>query len=269
MPESGRVAVEGTELAFEHEASGAGAPLVLLHAGICDRSMWDGVVDQLQGRPWLRFDLPGFGESGVPEGPYEVYRYVLGLMDARGIDRAVVCGVSFGGGVAIDLAVGAPERVAALIGVCTGPFGREWPDDLMAQAEEADRAATDGDLEQAVELELRIWVDGPHRGPDDVDPALRAHAADMNRAAWQAGGGGEAMELQPMALGRLDEIRVPTLVVDGELDQPHSRLGGQLLVDGIPNARLALMPGVAHLPPLEQPEEFARHVRAFLDAAGV
>jgi 3-oxoadipate enol-lactonase len=267
--ESGRVEVEGAQLAFEHEPEGAGATLVLLHAGICDQRLWDGVVERLHGRPWLRYDLRGFGRSTLPDAAYEPYRDLLGLLGARGIDRAALCGVSFGGGVAIDAAIGAPDRVAALIGVCTGPFGREWPDDLMAQAEEADRAAEAGDVERAIELELRMWVDGPQRGPDAVDPALRELARDMNRAAWRAGNGGEGVELQPLAVGRLGEIRAPTLVIDGELDQPHSRHGCRLLADGVPGARYVLMPGVAHLPPLEQPEAFVREVAGFLAAAGL
>ncbi len=269
MRESGRVTVHGAELAFEHEPQGAGAPLVLLHAGICDRRLWDGVVERLTGRSWLRYDLRGFGESTLPEASYEPYRDLLGLLDARGIDRAALVGVSFGGGVAIDAAIAAPDRVAALVGVCTGPFGREWPDDLMRQAEDADRAAEAGDLEQAIELELRMWVDGPQRAPDELDPAQRELARDMNRAAWRAGNGGEGVEVQPLAVGRLDEIRAPTLVVDGELDQPHSRQGCRLLADGVPGARYVLMPGVAHLPPLEQPEAFVREVTDFLERAAV
>jgi pimeloyl-ACP methyl ester carboxylesterase len=264
-----RLEVDGAALAAEHEPAGEGAPVVFLHAGIADRSMWDGVVDHLAGRPWVRYDLRGFGESTLPDGPYQPHGDVIGVLDALGIERAVVCGVSFGGAVAIDTAIAAPERVAALIAVATGPFGRERDAALVAEMEAADQAADDGDLERALELELRIWVDGPQRAPDELDAALRERARAMNRAAWNAGMGGEPEVLEPLAVARLGEITAPTLVIDGELDQAATHAGCRQVADEVPNARLVVMPGVAHLPPLEQPEAFTGHVADFLARVGV
>ena len=76
--------------------------------------------------------------------------------------------------------------------------------------------------------------------------------------------GGEGEALEPFAAGRLGEIGCPTLVIDAELDQPSVHVSCRQLADGIPNARLVVIPGVAHLPPLEAPAVFAGHVQSFL-----
>ena len=234
MATTERLTVEGAELVVEHELGGDGTPLLLVHAGICDRTMWDGVVGRLEGRPWIRYDLRGFGESPPTEGTYLVYRDLLGVLDALGVERAAVCGVSFGGGTAIDTAIAAPERVAALIAVATGAFGRERDPALMAQMEEADEAGLGGDVERAIELELRIWVDGPERQPEDVDPALREHVRVMNGRAW-AGMDVDCQPdgIEPNAAGRLAEIVAPTLVIEGALDQPSSRAGCRQLAEEV------------------------------------
>jgi 3-oxoadipate enol-lactonase len=269
MATTERLAVQGAELVVEHELDGQGVPLLLVHAGIADRTMWDGVVGRLEGRPWIRYDLRGFGDSALPDGAYVGYLDLLGVLDALGVERAAVCGISFGGGLSIDAAIAAPDRVAALVAVDTSPFGRERDPGLTAQMQEADAMGEAGDIDGAVELELRIWVDGPQRGPDELDPALRERARAMNRRAWDAGMGGDVDVLEPYAAGRLAEITAPTLVIVGALDQPSTHESCRQLAEEIPNARLAVMPGAAHLPPLEQPEAFARLVVDFLRDAGV
>ena len=152
---------------------------------------------------------------------------------------------------------------------CTGAFGRDRDPELSALSAEADAVGEGGDVERAVELELRIWVDGPQRGPDALDPALRERARALNRTAWAAGMGGEGEALEPFAVGRLGEIACPTLVIDAELDQPSVHVSCRQLADGIPGARLVVILGVAHLPPLEAPAAFAGHGRTFLEEHGL
>jgi 3-oxoadipate enol-lactonase len=269
MREGGRILVHGAELRYERELDGEGTPLIMLHAGIANLELWDGVVDELAGRPWVRYDLRGFGQSSLPPGSYDVYRDLLGVMDALAIPQAVLLGISFGGGVAIDATLAAPDRVAGLVAVCTSAFGSERDPDLARQSEEADTIGEAGDIEGAVELELRIWVDGPQRAPDVLDPALRERARELDRTAWTAGMGGEGEALEPFAAGRLGEIGCPTLVIDAELDQPSVHASCRRLADGIPNARLVVIPGVAHLSPLEAPAEFAGLVQSFLAEHGL
>lgn len=75
---------------------------------------------------------------------------------------------------------------------------------------------------------------------------------------------GRPVVLDPPAAGRLDEVRIPTLVVHGELDAPSQLLAADVLVAGVAGARRIDVPGVAHLPNLERPELFTSMLLSFL-----
>lgn len=251
-----------------HEASGSGPPLVLVHAGICDARMWDEVAGLLAPEHRvLRYDMRGYGRSGPAVGTYSPRADLLSVLDAEGIERAAVCGVSFGGAVAIETAVVSPERVSALAVVCSAVDWSAVPPELAERIEEADAAGEAGDIDRAVELELRIWVDGDGRR-EPVDTGLRERVREMNRRAWElaAQSNGEAdWSDEPPAEQRLDEIAVPTLVVAGEWDVAFMRASCRDIARRVRGAQFATMSRAAHLPPLERPAEFASILHEFLD----
>jgi pimeloyl-ACP methyl ester carboxylesterase len=113
-----------------------------------------------------------------------------------------------------------------------------------------------------------MWVDGPYRTPDQVDPVLRALVAEMQRHAFAmpVPDSVDLYAIEPPALERLQEIQVPTLIIVGELDVPEVVVAAQTLADRIPGARQIVMPGVAHLPSLEDPQTFNDHLRAFISS---
>jgi pimeloyl-ACP methyl ester carboxylesterase len=257
--------VNGAEI--HYEIQGVGDPLVLVHAGIADRRMWDPQLEAFAERyRVIRYDLRGFGETAPVAGPYSHHDDLRALLDHLGVERASFVGCSMGGGVALDFALENPEATAALVLVCSAVGGfepdleppREW-DELV----EADAA---GDLERVSELEVRIWVDGPRRDPEAVDPAVRDLVREMNGIALrnEAAGLGEEVPLDPPAAERLHEVRCPTLVVVGELDQPFAALRADLLTVGVPGARKVTMRGTAHLPNMERSGEFNSLVLEFL-----
>ncbi|HEY7358443.1 MAG TPA: alpha/beta hydrolase, partial [Ktedonobacterales bacterium] len=185
-----------------------------------------------------------------------------------GVERAYLVGSSMGGSLAIDFALEHPEMVAALIPVGAGVSGEQPSDFLLERWKEIDAAAEGGDLAQAVELELRLWVDGPGRSPEQVDPVMREQVRQMNtenfaRAPEQEQGQPQPLELP--AIARLGEIHAPTLVLVGAHDVPDMLASADLLARGIPGAQKAVMPGAAHLPSMEQPEQFNRLVLKFLE----
>jgi len=263
--------INDATLAYDELGSG-GAPVVLLHAGITDRRMWDGCVEGLAARHRVvRYDLRGFGESTMPPGRYSHAADLLGLLDWLSIQRAALIGVSMSGGVAIDLTLEHPERVAALIPVASAVGGyQQWSQDMEDADAAIDEAIRVGDLDVANELEMRLWIDGPRRSPADVDPEFRARARALNAGVLARVGEQEPTEqarLDPPAISRLGEIRVPTLVVVGDADVEDVLVIGEQLTQRIPGARKAVLPDVAHLPPMEQPELFTRLALDFLDAA--
>jgi pimeloyl-ACP methyl ester carboxylesterase len=256
--------VSGGRLAFD--VDGEGPALVLVHAGICDRRMWEGVWPALTARHRVvRYDARGFGESSPAKTPFSPRADLVAVLDHLGIGRAALCGVSFGGQIALETAFEYPDRVGALALVCCTIDWGDAPDGLVARMEEADAAGEAGDVERAVELELRIWLDGSGRA-EPLDPALRESVRAMNLRVWELGleGTATAERLTPPASTRLESIGVPTLVVAGEYDVPFMTESCRSLAAVVPRARFELLDGVAHLPPIERPAVFAPLLLDFL-----
>jgi 3-oxoadipate enol-lactonase len=257
---------------LHHQTAGAGRPVALVHAGICDSGMWDPQWRSLAGScRLLRHDMRGFGRSPLPPQPYSNARDLLDVMDAAGIDRAVLVGTSLGGRVALEVALAAPDRVSALVLVGSGLPDHEWSQAVRDYGAAEDAAIERGDLDAAAELNVRFWVDGPRRDAAQVDASVRDHVRAMQRRAldlqvpvWEDA----EEELRVPDLGeRLGEIRQPALVLVGEVDQPDIHAIAARLGEGLPNATSATIPAAAHLPSLERPEPFDRLVTEFLVSA--
>lgn len=256
--------VNGAQLYYEE--AGDGHALVLIHAGICDSRMWDDQWDEFAERyRVVRFDLRGCGRSAQPPEEFSLRDDLLELLRLLGIERAYLLGVSMGGGLAVDFTLEHPGIVGALVLVAAGVSGRRPSAQLIEQWKGVDAAFQSGGIPLANEQELRMWVDGPEREPDEVDPIVRGRVGEMNanNFAMQSDAA-RARPLEPPALDRLHEIRVPTLVIAGDLDQPDVLDSCQLLAENIAGARQVVMPGTAHVPSMERPEEFNGLVLNFL-----
>ena len=264
---TGTADVNGTKLYYE--VAGGGGPLVLVHAGIADGRMWDAQVDAFSAHyRTIRHDMRGFGRSPMVEGPYSHHADLRALLDALGVGRASFVGCSRGGGAVLDFALENPGRVGALVLVGSAVGGFEFDEEPPEEWDELVAADEAGDLERVSELEVRMWVDGPRRGPGVVDPAVRDLVGEMNLIALknEALGIGEELDPQPPAATRLSQIRAPTLVLVGEEDRPRILAAADLLEREIPNARKTVIPGTAHVPNMERPEEFNRLVLDFLQS---
>jgi pimeloyl-ACP methyl ester carboxylesterase len=260
--------INGVDLAYDE--AGSGAPLLLLHAGIADRRMWDDVMPALSERfRVVRCDLRGFGETPLPDGPFVYAADVVSLLDALDIGRAHVIGVSMGGHVALDVAIAHPERVDRLVLVGSGIDGWQHDEALIAAWEQEAEAFDGGDLDEAAWISVRTWLDGPTRGDDAVDASLRRRVFEMQRLTYdhetpEATGGW----LTPSRRKRLGDVRASTLVLVGALDQPGFGRIARVLATEIPDAGFEGLPGVAHAPPMEDPAGFLEAVLPFLSEDG-
>ena len=262
-----------TSSGLAYETAGKGEPLVLVHAGVADRRMW--------GPQWpafaashraVRYDLRGYGESLPPSGPWSHHADLLGLLDELGLERAHLVGASVGAGIAVEAALAQPRRVASLVLAAPGGalFG-EATDDLRSVWHDEVKALDRGDLDAAVEVNVRAWVDGLGRPPEAVDPAIRTFVGAMQRDAfelpeWDPEGAPES-ELEPPAHARLVEVDCPTLIVVGEADQVATLDAAKRLADEVPGAQLVSSPDAAHMLTLERPDEFERLVLGFVATA--
>ncbi|MCC6793466.1 MAG: alpha/beta fold hydrolase [Thermomicrobiales bacterium] len=259
--------INGAEIAFDDR--GAGSALLLIHAGIADRRMWDAQVAAFEGtHRVVRFDMRGFGESSAPSDAYANYEDARGLLDALGIDRAVVAGDSMGGEAALDLALAYPDRVSGLVLISTRAACDAVSPELEAIWEESDEAFEAGEIEKATAIEVDGWIVGSGRTRNDVDREYLAKAEAMIRLTWERAAAGDDLgppiKLDPPRLDRLAQVRVPTLLVTGDRDLPDIAESMHALAAGIAGARLVQITDTAHLPPLERPDEFNRHLREFL-----
>ena len=253
------------------EVAGEGPAVALVHEGICDSRMWDPQWDSWSREfRLLRVDLRGFGRTPLEPGRFAHARDLIAALEAHGFDRVALVGVSLGGRVVLEVALARPELVSALVLVAPGLPGHAWSEQALAGWGEEEAALGAGDLERAVELNLRMWVDGPRRRPEDVDAGLRARVAEMQRSAFELqlplDEDEEELLVEDLAQ-RLSEIQAPTLVLVGEEDQPDMQAIADRLAQEIPAARRATIPNTAHVPSMERPREFDELVLPFLREA--
>jgi 3-oxoadipate enol-lactonase len=252
-----------------HEIAGHGETVVLVHAGIVDSRMWDPQWPLLTERyRTLRYDMRGFGRSPLPAEPYAHARDLSELLDGLEIDRAALVAVSMGGRVALELAVARPRLVSALMLVGSGLPGHHWSQTVQSYGQSEDDAISRGDIDEAVELNLRMWFDGPGRTSDQVDAAVRAKAGEMQRRAFElqipVGEAADEELLVEDMEQRLGEIAVPTLVAVGEHDVSDMHEIAEQLESAIPGAHRHDIAGAAHIPNMEQPAQFDELMLGFL-----
>ena len=248
-----------------YEVAGSGEPtVILMHGGLLDCHMWDGQFELLaKTHRVVRYDADAHGRSPLPPDVYWDHASLRELMDALGIERAILVGLSMGGKVAIDLALEEPERVEAIVAVSSGLSGYRFESDLyLEQRDVMIEAWRAGEFDAVVESFQRCWTDGPQRAPEDVDPEVREKVRAM-----ALNGIAHAMEgrlIDPAAIDRLDELQLPMLVVLGELDMPGIHEIADLIVAANPNAELVSIPDAAHMVNMEAAERFNELVLEYL-----
>ncbi len=268
---NGFMDVDGGKIYYD--ICGSGPTLVLTHAGFVDSGMWDGQwEDFTRSYRVIRHDMIGYGKSSPAMGGRCRRDDLYHLLQQLGVERAILLGCSLGGEVTLDFALEHPQIVAGLVLVSSVPGGFQFQGQPPANLLEMMAAVQQGDLERASDLQIRIWVDGPFRQPEQVNPGVRKHAAAMNRIAvknetWARADVQPLRPLAPPAIERLAQVHVPTLIVDGALDDPEVLRAGVLLHTQIPGAKKVILPESAHVPNMEKPVEFNQAVLRFLNEA--
>jgi pimeloyl-ACP methyl ester carboxylesterase len=239
---------------------GEGPVVVLLHAGIADRSMWREHLEPLAaaGHRVIALDLPGFGEAPVPAAMTH-WLDVIETLEALGIERSTLVGNSFGAAVALRVAVVAPEKVGALVLAAPSAEAPEVSPAMEAVWEAEEAALERGDVDGAVTAVLDGWV---------RDARIRDRVAEMQRRTFekQLAAPGPAPAPDPVEddWSVVAAVRVPVLVIEAELDHPDSGVTAAMLERTVTRVRRETVAGAGHLVPLEAPDEFRSLVLGFL-----
>jgi pimeloyl-ACP methyl ester carboxylesterase len=238
------------------EIRGEGPPLLLIMGIWGELAAWDPVLRLLAGFQTIAFDAPGIGDTQVPSYPRpwpEHARFAAGVLDAVGIRRAHVLGMSFGGLVAQQLAILAPDRVDRLVLVSTtsgvlhvpgqpsAMLGllRPWTSpDVLRDA----GSVFGGRIRREPQLMDRLGIRTP-----------RTLAAYLHRLSGLSGWWGLPWT-----------IRQPTLVLTGDDDPIVPSSNSRILAACLPNARLHIIRGGGHLVLFDSPGEVAPLIGGFL-----
>jgi 3-oxoadipate enol-lactonase len=246
--------IDGTH----YRASGAGAPVVLVHGVGADLEMWEAVAARLAPtHRVIRYDMIGHGASAKPPGPYQLGAFVRqleGLADGLGLERFALAGFSMGGLVAQGFALAQGARVDRLVLLNT-VFDRS-PAERAAITARVGEIATGG-YAASIAPALERWFTPEFRArrPEVVAAVRRrmeTNDAAAYAAAYQVFATADA-ELAP-AIGR---IAAPTTVVTGTDDQRSTPAMARAMADRLPRARLRILAGQRHMTPLEVPDAIA------------
>jgi pimeloyl-ACP methyl ester carboxylesterase len=234
--------------------------VLLLHAGIADRRMWEPQLEALAtaGHRPLASDLPGFGDAPLEPGTVAYVDHAASFLDAP----AAVVGCSFGGRIALELAVARPDLVERLVLIGAGLGSWSWSESAQAGFAEEEEAIERGELAVAAAQQARMWLAA------DAAAEVRELTEAMTLRSYEqqlpVEGQVKAVWPEVPAETRLGEIDAPTLVVVGTEDLDDIKSMAEKLVAEIPGARLETIEGAGHLPSLERPDELNGLLLEFL-----
>jgi pimeloyl-ACP methyl ester carboxylesterase len=263
--------------------AGEGPPVVLLHGGGVDSAAlsWRETLPALaEDFTVYAPDWPGYGGSGFPSDPPSTayYRETLGeLLDALGLDRPALVGISMGGGVALGFALDRPDRVSRLVLVDSLGLGGAIPGGRLGYL--FTRLPCVSELTWAALRRSRVLAAASLRGivgdptaltDDLVDDLVRATNRPDSGRAFRAF---QRAEVGPHGLrtnyvDRLPDLSVPTLLIHGEVDPLVPVAWATRAGTLVPNAELRILPDCGHWPPRERPERFVELVGRFLHGHG-
>lgn len=259
--------VRVNDIDIAYEIDGTGEPLLMIMGITGSKYHWLGFEKQFRlDYMTVRFDNRGVGETSAPEPPYPIKQMAAdaaGLLDALSIDRAHVFGVSMGGMIAQELALGWPDRVRSLVLGCTHFGGMKQIHPPLEVQERAFMIAGKGAQRAmqdilSVNLTPRFMAERP-----DVVEHLTKYGLE-NRMKREGLAGQLYAVSDHDTAGRLGAIKTPVLVIAGDQDELIPPRNSVEIAGLIPQARLTLLPGIGHMFWIEAPGDAAHHIRRFL-----
>ncbi|MGD9679127.1 MAG: alpha/beta fold hydrolase [Vulcanibacillus sp.] len=254
--------INGTNIFYE--MVGDGYPLILIHSEFTDHRIWDFQIKEFAKHfQVVRYDLRGFGKSDSPVEPISFHEDLFELMNFLNIQKAYLLGVSLGAEIAIDFTIKYPEMVEAL--VLSGPSLSGYKEELHSEESIKNYEAAqsiikkDERYEESLDylLNSSIWK--------QESKFIHSYLKDIFKEAsleWMLNN--YINTLEPPAVYRLSEIKLPTLIIKGERDSKHNLDVAKILELNINNLRVEIIDGTGKLANLDKYIIFNQLVLDFL-----
>ncbi|HVV11732.1 alpha/beta fold hydrolase [Amycolatopsis sp.] len=241
------------EITVGYADQGSGEPLVLVHGHPFDRTMWQPQIERFGAtHRVIAADLRGYGETTVVPGKtlLETFaRDLAALLDKLAVPQCHLAGLSMGGQIVMEFHRLFPERIRGLLLADTSPVA-ETAEGRRQRTEMAERLLREGLAPYAEEVLRKMVAPGAPEVDEHVLGMMRATVPEGAAAALR----GRAE--RPDYRETLATVRVPTLIVVGSEDEYTPVSDAELLHATIPDSKLVVIDGAAHLPNLERPAEF-------------
>lgn len=252
-------------IAFDDAGNGT-VPVVFLHGFPFDKSMWHGQMEALRSSYRLvAIDIRGFGASDDPESIPTIDRYaddVIMLMDDLSVEKAVLCGLSMGGYIALNAQKRYPERVPALI-LCDTQCNADTPEGKEKRYQAARAIEAGGADEFRDGFVKKVFCKKTYTDLPDVVAAIRKVVVSTSAPRLVAGL--QALAERSESCSTLRNITVPTLIICGKADSLTPVAQSEFMHQQIGGSSLRIIENAGHVSNLEQPDEFNRHLKGFLE----
>ena len=260
-----KAVVNGCEIFYIDAGISKAAPIILIHGFLFSHEMCDPQIEALQKRfRVIAYDLRGHGKSGIGDGQYTLEFFVddlIGLLDHLGIERAVLCGLSMGGYIALRAVERNPERVRGLILADT---------QSKADSNEAKLRRAAG-IKSVKAIGVKAYAESsiksvftPQTLANNDDVVERIRRIIQSNSSLGICGALLALASRTDTTESLAGIKAPTLILVGEHDASTPPSASQEMHNKIPNSEIHVIPHAAHLSNLENSEEFNKHLLDFL-----
>jgi pimeloyl-ACP methyl ester carboxylesterase len=252
----------GNGIKLYYEVRGEGPVVMLVHDGLLHSDVWDAQLQAFSARyKIIRYDRRGYGRSDLSKEGYSEVEDLHALLKHLNVTRATLIGSSAGGNLCIEYTLAYPQHVSALALVGPVVSGMSFSEHFIRRNQNNSRPLFE---KKDIASTIENWSNDPYIiAPGNADVRRRMRDMLTKNPHNLTHPRLEKPSDKP-ALGRLAQIKVPTLLIAGEADIPdvHAHIGA--IQAGIAKSKRIVMPGVGHLPYFEKPEEFNRVVLEFL-----
>jgi 3-oxoadipate enol-lactonase len=248
-----------------YEETGSGPAIVLGHSFLCSGEMWENQVPVLADScRVINIDYRGHGKSSTIENELTIYDLVddtVAILDELQVEEAVWAGLSIGGFAALRAALTVPERVRAIVvsdaSAAAEPFYPKFKYRALGMGARIVGMRPFVPAVTPIMFGRTTLKENPTLVDEWTPTLLSMELPSLLRFL-------ETIVTRDSLLDRLGEIQIPTLVMVGEEDRAQPVPRARQIADGIPGARLEIIPRAGHLSALENPEDFNRHLLDFL-----